>query len=817
MITPRATRLLRVAELRQFRAVLVRLLTDGSPLDARDRLVIVPTHAAASLLRSVLEEGAGGERALIAPDIVTRDELLPRLAARLPSPPPLLSAIEREVLLSAACDRAIDEGVEPPFRLRPGLVAEMLGFYDALRRNLKDVSAFERLAVESLEPDAALDRGAERLLRQTRFLVAAFRHLERRVAGSGALDEHALRAHLLATPARRPVRHLVVAHRDVAASASGLWPADVDLIARLPDLERVDVVATEETLAAGLLERLHASLPGLEEVREAGDWPVPRPLLVVPPAPKAGAAPSKEPDLLVRARDREAEVRSFARWVRAEAREAHATPLDRVALVVRRPLPYVYLARGVLRSAGVPCQFFDALPLAAEPPAAALDLVLTAVTSGFSRASLVALLGSPHFEFTRPADAAPSGAPVPGDGHLPFGEPAPSHLTQREVDALDRALAEDGCLGGVAELGRLAERWGADSRRSRVLAALRVAFEVSRELAGLTDSQPVRAHLLQLRAFVLAHGRRAAAADPLGSRLRRARAAVLSGLDALADAWSRYDERAMPPSDVAGVVRGWIERQTFAPRTGEGGVHVVDAESARFGAFDAVQVAGLVDGDWPLCPERSIFYSSGLLRQLGWPVETDRIQGERALFRDLLGLPAGRIRLSAFLLEDDALVGLSSLVDEVASRAWVQAPEPDLSTRIFEDEALVLGPPRPDVLGETAASWGRARLARLPHPEPHVQAVRWSMGRRGLSVSALERYQDCPFKFFAANVLRLEEPPEESVHPDPARPGPARARAAGALLPGVGPAAGRGHHRRTARRGADGVCRHRGGRAGRAG
>jgi ATP-dependent helicase/nuclease subunit B len=29
------------------------------------------------------------------------------------------------------------------------------------------------------------------------------------------------------------------------------------------------------------------------------------------------------------------------------------------------------------------------------------------------------------------------------------------------------------------------------------------------------------------------------------------------------------------------------------------------------------------------------------------------------------------------------------------------------------------------------------------------------------SLSALERYQDCPFKFFAADVLKLEEPPED--------------------------------------------------------
>src|SRR6185503_9062340 len=55
VITPRTTRLMRVADLRQFRHVLSALATaagpDGDPLAARDRLVVVPTRAAAAYLR----------------------------------------------------------------------------------------------------------------------------------------------------------------------------------------------------------------------------------------------------------------------------------------------------------------------------------------------------------------------------------------------------------------------------------------------------------------------------------------------------------------------------------------------------------------------------------------------------------------------------------------------------------------------------------------------------------------------------------------------------------------------------------------------
>jgi len=53
----------------------------------------------------------------------------------------------------------------------------------------------------------------------------------------------------------------------------------------------------------------------------------------------------------------------------------------------------------------------------------------------------------------------------------------------------------------------------------------------------------------------------------------------------------------------------------------------------------------------------------------------------------------------------------------------------------------------------------------LSAPDAQVKAVSVAAPGEGLlpaySLSALERYQDCPFKFFAADVLRLEEAPED--------------------------------------------------------
>ena len=46
----------------------------------------------------------------------------------------------------------------------------------------------------------------------------------------------------------------------------------------------------------------------------------------------------------------------------AAARTGEIDDPERVALVVRQPLPYVYVGREILQSAGIPCQMFDALP-----------------------------------------------------------------------------------------------------------------------------------------------------------------------------------------------------------------------------------------------------------------------------------------------------------------------------------------------------------------------------------------------------------------------------------------------------------------------
>jgi len=732
VIAPRATRLIRTADLRAFRAAVVDLATAGSAVDARHRLVIVPTHAAAShLLRTMEDARVGGGRAFVRPDIATPGELVTHMAWRLDAPLPTMGEAEREVLLGMACRATQDAGVVPPFRMRPALIAEALHFYDELRRHQKHVDAFERLVLGTLEPSAAYDRGAERLVQQTRFLVAAFRDFEARCASLG-LDEHRLRAHLLTAPAARAYRHVVVAVTSRAFSPHGLTQADWDLLTRVPGLARLDIVVTDRALVGAPHEWFHSALPGMEETRfDAG---------VADTAP-VGLIPSED-TVAHTARDREEEVADFARRARRALRAGDVPSLDRVALVVRQPLPYLYLGREVLRSAAMPCQTFDALPLAAEPLAAALDLILTCATSAFARTPLVALCRCPHFRFG-----------VVDDDHR-----------ARDLTALDRALSEAGYLGQLEALDSLVASWEREARggtQASAARAGRAALDISRDLATLGEGHTAAAHLTTMIEFWRRHERLPVVDDAVRSRLLRARAAILGLLGELRDAHARFDDAVVTIEEVSALIRRWVEARTFAPPADAAGLHIVDAVSAPFGEFAFVQLAGLIEGEWPSAARHDTFYSGSILRELGWPSERDRLEGARAAFEDLLQLPSRYRVVSTFRLEMDSLVTPSPFLDGLDRLASDVIETFTGDVRMFDHEALSLEPLVLEPLARLVRDAARHRLQLPSLDERQFHGFTAAHAYPSFSPGSIEQYQDCPFKFFAGRVLRLEEPPDD--------------------------------------------------------
>ncbi len=696
-------------------------------------------------------EHPSGERrspgALVFPALVTRDGWYEFMHTRLSGAPARLSSFEREALFRAAIADAVREGCEPPFDLRSGLTAEIVELYQTFDRLGRSVDAFERTMVDELEPSAEFDRGARRLLRQTRFLATAFRAYERRLGRTGRVDEKGLRQRLLESRDRSILRQVIVTVADQSAAAWGLWPIDFDLLARLPGLLRVDVIASDAQLAAGFHDRLHDLLPGIEDVPRAA---------VVSRPPTLSVPGGDPPRRFFVHRDREEELCQIARRVKAGAIRQEGRPgvravSDRTAVVFQRPLPYVWLAPRVFASAGVPFEMADASSLASEPFAAALDLVLSCVLSGFSRASIVALLRSPHFQFEV-------------DGRV---------LRPREVACLDRWLRAEEYTVGRARLEALvsagttaADDTSAD-RSTHVEAAhrgARAAAAAVRELEALQGSTRPTLQLDHLLDFVHRHRRLSGPDAPMRGRLQRGRVAVLEMLQGLRDAYARHGEDAVEFSDLAVTVRRRIEDRMFPPDLREGGVQFLDARAAPYGNFDEVWIVGVVQDDWPARAQRSIFYPQSLLARLGWPRETDRRAGARAAFRDLLHLPHHTVSISSFVLENDAIVPPSPLLDDLRELSLTTETAPPVPTaRIFPDEAMLEDPIAPRALRESAAAWLALRVGRSSPSEPVFHGSVEPRPYRPCAVSAVERYLLCPFKFFARERLGILEEPEESL------------------------------------------------------
>lgn len=733
---------MRVADLHEFRRTAALLVgtrsgQHGSPtgLPADGTVVVVPTRAAGAVLRDTLQAAGVDSPPLFA----TRDQLYDLLHARLDTAPRRLSAYERHAMALGAAAEAAKDMPELPFRVRPGLVAELARFHDHLRRQSQTVARFEALVADALGAADDADVGAARLLQQTRFLARAFASYEQRVRQSGGCDEHLLREHLL-IHGGNGVHSVVVTVSDWIADPTGLFVADFDLLARMPGLETLDLVCTEAVLGSGFHERIHNWWPGLEEVNGAHlsteTSTRVRPRLI---------RPESEDDerLWFTYRDREEELVALARRFTDPALGG-SMAARRTAIVYKRPLPYLYLAPETLGRAGITCQTYDALPLAAEPLVAAVDLVLDAVETRFSREALVALLSAPSLDL--------------GSADLDF---------RRSVSEMNTLLSRLRYLGGIDRLEAMAvqESEGPGTR------ALAVAMAAARELMPLARTAHASEHLTTLAGFLDRHWR----ASAQSGHERDVRERVMSILRDLAAAHDVHHDPAWALDDLIAAVRRAFEDEVTPEGAGfgvlgagsvgeagggarESGVHLLDDQAARYGEFDDVAIVGLIEHEWPERSRRNIFYAPGILKALGWPSEKDRRAASDARFVDLLGSASSRVELSTFLLEDEALVTRSLQLDEV-SRARLSAvsrqPEP-------------VPVPEPDT---DVSPWAVLRRERSATADPRFHGFVGPGPRGPWSVSALETYLGCPFKFYAQHVLKLDEEPDDEEVMDPRRQG----------------------------------------------
>src|SRR5262249_609794 len=111
------------------------------------------------------------------------------------------------------------------------------------------------------------------------------------------------------------------------------------------------------------------------------------------------------------------------------------------------------------------------------------------------------------------------------------------------------------------------------------------------------------------------------------------------------------------------------------------------------------------------------------------------------------------------------------LIDDVSGLALSRVESPIPSERVFVDEALSLDPVNLGALEPGARDWAAMRLGRTAGDDSRYHGAAGPQAARELSVSAIETYLTCPFKFFAQRVLKLEEERDDDEGMDPRAPG----------------------------------------------
>ena len=114
----------------------------------------------------------------------------------------------------------------------------------------------------------------------------------------------------------------------------------------------------------------------------------------------------------------------------------------------------------------------------------------------------------------------------------------------------------------------------------------------------------------------------------------------------------------------------------------------------------------------------------------------------------------------------------SSQLDEISRARLSTVQEPvDGRENLSSDKATAEISASAELLGARARDWAALRRERPPAASPEFHGSVGRQETRTWSVSALETYLGCPFKFFAQHMLRLDEEPDDEEIMDPRRQG----------------------------------------------
>lgn len=366
--------------------------------------------------------------------------------------------------------------------------------------------------------------------------------------------------------------------------------------------------------------------------------------------------------------------------------------------------------RALLERAHVPLQDHAGWALSTSRAAAALDAWLECLEGRFRFRPLLDLLKSG------------------------FAEVDPDAL-----DRLERKLVYgEGIDGGLPALLAAAQSKSLQTLLKKLKAA---AFPLPRGNAPRPAQTWTEALIRSLERIGL---RERLQGDAAGAQLARV-LAQLHAAFARVPLTLRWDE-------FRGLLDGAIERATFSPETARGAVRLLTLEQARNLRCELLILAGATREQLPGAPARAPFFSASVRRELGLP--DWRSQQDLALARLRGALDGAKAVLVTFASGTD---------DEPAQASpWIEAIEAQAArngTDLRDQNLAQLATSAAAEIGDASA--GPAPACARPAPPTPVALM-----PERLSATAHQALLDCPYRFFARSLLRLDQEHAPDEDPD---------------------------------------------------
>jgi ATP-dependent helicase/nuclease subunit B len=491
---------------------------------------------------------------------------------------------------------------------------------------------------------------------------------------------------------------------------------------------------------------------------------------------------------LVKTGNRADEVTAICRIIKQILTVHPGQDLSRIAVVTYRPDPYTDIMREIFPRYGIPVNITDRFELSRSPLVVSVLGLLQILTNGFRRDDVLRMARSPYFTFPANSPGIDFGNLVSVSSRLKITAGYRTWIgridsRQLVLESRPEDRGDSGDPGGEITLLRKARHdidllWGL----LRDFAGEFSAREFQRKLGKLLEAVDVSSRLLE---------RNVSFPPDLLEKDARAYGRFLEVLEETVNLLEFQEGSASrhPLKFFLRNLRIALLKQRYNLREQYGhGVLVTSIEETRGLPIDVMILAGLVDSEFPSVYQPEIFYD--LQRRQRRQIR--HVWESRYLFYQAITNWRSHLYLTYPQREGDCDLVRSGFIDALLATADVEVwnsphDAPSGDDILSEDELLnhcglhgsytgagdeslpaLIGERIDEIARTVAVEQSRFGTHTLPEFEGFVFGQLSEEGRQRLaslrertySVSQLETYGKCPFRFFAQRLLALSALPE---------------------------------------------------------